>query len=108
MIEKIVNIYLIIDGNYITELKAIAYEIDGNDNEKIEFLKSQAKSDLNRAINFDIPQSNKGELMTYREFNKLAKYGTEYKLFERIFEYFELPENPLICVNPIVNGEIIK
>ncbi len=108
MTEKIVNIYLIIEGNYITEIKAIAYEKDGSDSEKIEFLKSQAENDLNRAINFDTPQNNKGELMTFKEFNKLSKYGNEYKLFEMIFEYFELPENPLICVNPIVDGKIMK
>jgi hypothetical protein len=106
VLEKIVNIYLIIEGEYISQFKGIAYEKDGSDFEKIEFLKSQAEKDLTRSINFPAPTSNKGDLMTYKQFNKLAKHGEEHKLFTEIFEYFELPENPLICVSPVVNGKI--
>ncbi len=106
LLEKIVNIYIIIEGETIKQLKGIAYEKEGTDYEKIEFLKSQAENDINRSINFNPPVSNKGDLMTYKQFNKLAKHGEEHKLFVEIFEYFDLPENPLICVSPVINGKI--
>jgi len=108
LLEKIVNIYIIIEGEYIKELKGIAYEKDGSDFEKIEFLKLQANKDINRSIGFNAPISNKGELMKYRQFNKLQKQGQEHKLFNEIFEHFELPENPLICVSPVIDGKIIS
>ncbi len=108
MLEKIVNIYLMIEGEYIKQLKGIAYEKDGNDTEKIDFLKTESFNDINRAIIFNAPISDKGELMSYRQFNKLAKYGKEHQLFGEIFEYFGLPENPLICVSPVIDGKIIS
>lgn len=45
--------------------------------------------------------------MSYSKFAKLEKQGMQYKLFEEIFLRFNVPENPLVCVTPVVDGEIL-
>lgn len=106
MSETILNIYVVIEENMVVKFKAKAYDSDDGDNEKINFLKSRAKQDSNSAYVFDAPQNEKGEFMNFNKFAKLEKSGMQFQLFEEIFSSFNVPENPLICVTPIVDGEI--
>ena len=45
--------------------------------------------------------------MNYNRFAKLEKRGMQFQLFEEIFSNFSLPEKPLICVTPVVDGKIL-
>ncbi len=105
MKEIILNIYLIIENGEVTNFKALSYDREGSDEEKIRFLKDNAEADFTKADDFDAPCDNKGNLMSYNRFSKLEKQGMHFTLFERIFKTFNVPENPLICVTPIVDGE---
>lgn len=107
MNEIILNIYLIINNGYVEEFRAIGYEMEGGDDNKIKFLKSKAEEDFVRAYHFDAPTNAKGKFMSYNKFYKLEKRGRQFELFEEIFENFEVPQNPLICVTPVVDGKII-
>jgi hypothetical protein len=106
MNEIILNIYLIINNNNVEAFKVVSYEMEGGDDRKIDFLKSCAKEDYSRAVIFDAPSDNNGKFMSYKKFHKLEKRGMHFQLFEEIFQRFDVPENPLICVTPVVNGEI--
>jgi len=103
--ETIVNIYLIIEDDLVTGFKAKAYEHEGTDNEKIDFLKRNAKSDFDSAYVFEAPIDKFGKFMPYKRFAKFEKQGMHYKLFEEIFSEFKVPDKPLVCVTPIVDGE---
>lgn len=104
MFEKIANIWLVINDNFVVGFRALAYEMEGGDDNKIAFLKEQAKKDYNSSYHFEAPQNKKGEYLKYNKFAKLEKQGMQFQLFEEIFEKFELPQNPIICVTPVVNG----
>ena len=106
MNETILNIYLIIDKDLVTAFKCKAYEKEGTDDEKIRFLKEHAKEDFKTSFHFDAPQNKNGEYMPYKKFAKIEAQGLQYKLFEEIFEKFSVPEKPLICVTPVVDGEV--
>lgn len=106
MIETILNIYLIIEKDYVTGFKAMAYEQDGSDDEKIKFLKTRALEDFESAHLFDAPRNKEGNFMSYKKFSKIEAQGMQYRLFEEIFGEFKVPEKPLICVTPVVNGEV--
>jgi hypothetical protein len=106
VIETIINIFLIIDKDNVTGFKAKAYEQDGSDEEKIKFLKTRAKEDFESAYKYDAPRNKRGEFMSYKKFSKIEAQGMQYRLFEEIFEKFKVPEKPLICVTPVVNGEV--
>ncbi|MCX7797916.1 MAG: hypothetical protein N2249_04760 [Melioribacter sp.] len=108
MLETILNIYIIIEKNYVVGFKAISYEVEGTDELKIKFLKENAKKDFDKAYHFSAPRNSKGEFMPYRKFSKLEAQGMQFQLFEEIFERFNVPENPLICVTPVVNGKILS
>jgi len=108
MKETILNIYLVINDGFITEFRAKSYKISGNDEEKISFLKAKAEYDFESAEVFDAPYDKKGEKMSYKKFYKLEKQGLQYQLFENIFDYFKLPENPLVCVTPVLDGKILS
>ncbi|MBN1301340.1 MAG: hypothetical protein JW995_08995 [Melioribacteraceae bacterium] len=107
MNEVILNIYLIIDNEKVTGFRAKAYESDDGDSQKIKFLKSRVLIDFENAYRFDAPVNPKGEFMKYRNFAKLEERGMHFQLFEEIFVKFNVPENPLICVTPVVDGKII-
>ena len=104
--ETILNIYLIIENNYVVGFKAKGYELDGDDKTKIQFLKKHAREDFPSAYVFDAPQNKKGSFMKYSQFSKLERQGLQFDLFEEIFEKFKAPSQPLVCVTPVVNGEV--
>jgi hypothetical protein len=106
MNEIILNIYLIINNGLVEEFRAVAYEKEGGDDNKIKYLKSRANEDYNKAYKFDAPQDKEGKFMSYKRFHKLEKRGMHFQLFEEIFSKFNVPQNPLICVTPVVDGEI--
>ncbi len=106
MNETILNIYLVINNGLVEGFRAIGYEMEGGDDRKIEFLKSRAKEDFEKAYKFDAPTDKKGKFMTYNRFHKFEKRGMHFQLFEEIFSNFDVAENPLICVTPVVDGEI--
>jgi hypothetical protein len=104
--ENILNLYIIIENDIITEIKAKSYSISGSDEEKIDFLKSKAGEDYNTAQIYQAPISKKDKLMTYKQFSKLEKQGIQFQLFEHIFVEHNLPKIPLVCLTPVVNGQI--
>ncbi len=106
MNEIILNIYLIINNDIVEQFRAVSYEMEGGDDRKINFLKSHAKEDFSKAVIFDAPSDKNGEFMSYKKFHKLEKRGMHFQLFEEIFERYGVPENPLICVTPVVDGKI--
>lgn len=108
MNEIILNIYLIINNNFVEEFRAAAYEREGGDDNKIKFLKSRAREDFDSAYRFDAPRDKNGKFMSYNRFAKLEKRGMQFQLFEEIFSNFNLPERPLICVTPVVDGKILS
>lgn len=108
MNEIILNIFLEIENNFVVGFKAKSYTSDEGDQQKIDFLKEHAKNDFKTAFHFDAPTNKKGEFMKYTSFAKLEKSGMHFQLFEEIFSKFHVPENPLICVTPIVDGKIIS
>jgi hypothetical protein len=107
MKELILNIYLIINKDYVEEFRAIGYEIEGDDDDKIKFLKGRAGEDFNASYKFNAPSDRLGRFMKYNKFAKLEDKGKQYQLFEEIFTEFNVPEHPLICVTPVVDGKII-
>ena len=107
MLETILNIYLVIQNGFVIAFKVKAYEIEGGDDDKIQYLKSRAREDYESAYKFDAPSNAKGEFLKYNKFAKLEKQGMHFQLFEEIFSSFKIPESPLICVTPVVDGEII-
>jgi len=108
MNEIILNIYLVITNGLVVEFRAIAYEMEGGDETKINFLKSKAKDDYEKAFNFDAPVNSNGKFMPYKKFSKLEKRGRQFELFEEIFSNYKVPQNPLICVTPVLDGKILS
>ena len=108
MKEIILNIYLIINNGIVEKFRAISYEVEGGDDYKIDYLKKRAEEDFSRAYHFDAPSDKFGKFMSYNRFSKLESRGRQFELFEEIFASFNIPEKPLICVTPVVDGKIVS
>lgn len=106
MNEIILNIYLIINDGLVAAFRVFAYERENGDDNKIKFLKSRVVEDYPNSYHFDAPSDKDGKFMSYNKFSRLEKRGLQFELFEEIFESFKVPQNPLICVTPVVDGEI--
>lgn len=107
MNEIILNIYIIIENNKVIEFKAVSYEMEGGDDNKIKFLKAHAPDDYKDALSFYAPCDKNGNFMPYGSFSKLEKKGRQFELFEEIFSHFKVPSNPLICVTPVQDGKLL-
>jgi hypothetical protein len=105
--EIILNIYLVIDNGQVVEFRAVAYEKEGGDDYKISFLKGRAAKDFEKAYRFDAPSDKNGNYMAYKKFARLEQRGKQFELFEEIFSRFSVPESPLICVTPVMDGKIL-
>ncbi len=108
MLETILNIYLIIENGYVVEFRAIDYSLEGSEDEKIKFLKSRAKEDYQISQRFNSPRNSAGQFMKYSKFSKLESQGMQFQLFEDIFREYNVPQNPLICVTPVVDGIVLS
>lgn len=106
MLETILNIFIIIEKGFVTAFKVKAHKMEGGDDDKIQFLKEHAKEDFPTAYHYDAPVDKKGRFMSYGRFSKFERQGMQYRLFEHIFNEYELPEKPMVCVTPVVDGEI--
>lgn len=107
MNETISNIYLIIENGLVIEYRANAYEIAGDDEDKIKYLKKRVKEDFSKAYKFDAPSDKYGRFMKYYKFAKLEDRGKHPNLYAEIFDKFNISERPLICVTPVVDGIIM-
>lgn len=108
MEETILNLYLVIEKNYITEFRAVAYQVEGSDDEKIALLKSRVTEDFYDAEIFNSPSNKNGKPMSYRQFSKLESQGKQFHFFEEIFQHFEVPKSPLVCLTPVMDGKILN
>jgi hypothetical protein len=87
---------------------AKAYQREGSDDEKIQFLKSKAKEDFYKSEKYHAPQNRKEQFMPYSKFAKLESQGLQFQLFEEIFSKYGVPQNPLVCVTPVVDGIVMS
>ena len=85
MNETILNIYLVINNGLVVEFRVVAYEMEGGDGRKIEFLKSKARADFDKAYKFDAPTDKKGKFMTYNRFHKFEKKECIFSFLKRFF-----------------------
>ena len=85
MNEIILNIYLIINNGFVIAFRAMGYEREGGDDNKINYLKSRVKEDFNSAYKFDAPQNEKGQFMKYNKFAKLEKEECIFNFLKRCF-----------------------
>lgn len=107
MNETILNIFLEIENGFVVGFKAHSYLSDDGDQQKIQLLKEKAYTDYAKSFHFDAPQDKNGAFMKYKSFSKLECRGMHFQLFEEIFSSFDVPENPLVCVTPVVDGKLI-
>lgn len=107
MNEIILNIYLIIENGFVIEYGAVAYEMEGGDDNKIAFLKENAPHDFEKAYRFIAYKDKNGNFLKYPKFAKLEDKGRHYEIYDEIFSKFSLPDMPLICVTPVVEGKIM-
>ncbi len=120
MTERIFNLYLFIQSGLtasgiIQELGARMHERSGTDADKIAFLQKQAAEDLAEVQRFPVPARyvlvaiNSAATqagLDYRGYEKLVQGGRHLEVFEEVFQAMDAPADPLICITPVVDGNI--
>ncbi len=113
--EKIINLFPIIEGQIINCIGFRIHEMEGTDEEKIEFLKSRVETDskemaitpLPEGFTIKHPDGTVTSGLSLERYNGLLHNGTDAILYEGIFQVFDFPESPLQVSTPIIDG-IIK
>ena len=114
MKEKLFNLFLFVMGDIIHEIGAVCHERAGTDAQKLAFLQSQVATDFPVAKRYPVPDryilaGDRGVAapggLRYQSYLKLTAMGRQTEFFEEVFQHLGAPENPLMCVTPIVNGQ---
>lgn len=115
MKEKIYNIFLETQGEYIRQIGVVEHLVSGTDQEKIDFLQKNAKLDITSMSTFPIPdrfQFIDDDNFRHKRVLRISKYrelnyiGKSYELFKEIFNYYDSPMEPLMCISFVVDGQL--
>jgi len=115
MQEKLFNLFLFVTDDVIREIGAVRHKHSGTDAEKLAFLQSQVATDFPIAKRYSVPNRyvlvqpkgiRKRGALRYQSYVQLAAIGKQIEFFEEIFEELEAPHNPLMCITPIVDGQL--
>lgn len=107
MKETIHNLYLFIQDENISEIGVQTYELDGTDEEKLNYLKSRVALDYKKSKRFKLPKKylqKDSSNLPYRRYFAMHRKGIHLDLFEDIFNHYNSPKAPLTIITPIVNG----
>lgn len=108
MNEKIFNLFLYINGEIIDQLGVVVHELNGTDEEKMDFLRNAVKSDYkvaDRAVVKSCSYGTSDSVFKYSSYFAMARLGRNIEVFEEIFSIHGASESPLYCVTSIVNGK---
>lgn len=108
MKEKFFNCFLYTDGTEISQLGVAVHEMDGSDEEKMEFLRRSVHSDCLIATLANVRSCSIGTsdgIFKYSSYMALVRSGRSLEIFEEFFARYDASANPLCCITPIVNGE---
>jgi hypothetical protein len=97
--ESIYNLFLIGDESYITHVGVQVHEADGNDADKIAFLRNSVNEDLVSAQRFPLKAPR-----SWEEHRKSGRGNRELELFEQVFKLVNAIATPLTLITPIING----
>jgi len=113
MKERIFNLFVYSNFDIISQVGAVCHEIEGNDEEKLSFLKSRVNIDFDTAETFPIPanisttyKGLKQNSIDYNTFRDLSYKGEALMIFEDVFIKYNANKNPLVVVTPVRNGKI--
>ena len=108
MKERVFNCFLYTDGEKISQLGVAVHEMDGSDEEKMEFLRRSVSSDCLIADIANVRSCTVGTsdgIFKYSSYMAMVRAGRSMEVFEEFFARHDAPESPLCCITPIVNGE---
>jgi hypothetical protein len=113
MTEKIFNLFVFSNLDFISQIGVVCHEIGGTDEEKLSYLHEKVVTDFSAVDKFDLPDNittkykglkrNGIDYMTYRD---LCNKGQSLIIFENVFKKYNASENPLAIVTPVENGKI--
>lgn len=108
MKETIYNIfYFSYDGIFITHVGIVPHEMDGDDNQKLQFLNSRLTSDLASCRSFHeihpsvLDSDNK---LTVVRYNTNLRIGNALAPFELALNAMKAPAEPLFIATPVLKG----
>jgi hypothetical protein len=97
--EKIFNLFLFVEKNKITEIGAVIYAPEIQDQQKIDFLRERVHQYCNTCDRFKLKKP-----LSWWDYQAMVRLGTNFKVFEDVFQHFEANIDPLCVITPIVDN----
>jgi hypothetical protein len=113
MSEIAANLFLYVEAGIIKSLGAVPHNVSGRDDEVVQFLQSRVAVDSGSAPRYSLPVAQiKASLgidatqgLPMDAFSYLGRTGNALRLFEGPLQNIKAPQNPLVCITPIVDGK---
>lgn len=97
--EHVFNIFVYFDKGSAIEYGACSHAIGGDDAEKIAYLRSRIEQDHRAARRYGFSRS-----FTIEEWRAVSRLGQCLTYFEEAFSCLGAPQEPLVCITPVVDG----
>lgn len=112
--ETIFNLYFYVSEDIISEVGAVVHRHSGSDDEKLLYLQQNVQHDFGKVKKFEVPPRFKikvnGDIkngIDFTSYRNLCNEGYGLSIFEKAFQFFSGPPDPLVVVTPVENG-IVK
>jgi hypothetical protein len=113
MSEIVANLFVYVHDGVVEELGVVRHDFEGTDDQKIAFLKSQVVTDASRATRHPLPVANiktwirvdATNGLPFQMYSYLARTGNALRFFEEPLAAINAPQEPLVCITPIVDGK---
>ncbi|MFZ4394610.1 MAG: hypothetical protein ACOYOU_03170 [Kiritimatiellia bacterium] len=111
--ERIVNLFVYIEGDRLCSFGAVVHLGQGSDDEKIAFLRDRVAVDAGQATHYPIPTASfnvwlgvdtKGDV-TFDMFSYLCRIGKALLVFEHVLRSVDVSQQPLVCITPVKDGK---
>jgi hypothetical protein len=113
MSEIVANLFVYVHDEVVEELGVVRHDLEGTDDQKIAFLKSQVIADASRSTRHPLPVANikiwigvdATNGLPFQMYSYLARTGNALRFFEEPLAAINAPQESLVCITPIVDGK---
>ena len=97
----------------IKKIAVKTHELEGSDEDKLNFLRGQVDDDLKDATEFPLPPrvfriygNTRVNELSFDAYQTLMAQGKSEQIFEEIYKKLNVPESPLRVITCVNNGQI--
>ncbi len=112
--ERIFNLFYYANMEIIGSVGYVEHLLGGTDEMKIAFLKLAVNEDFKAAVKMELPDNFQIKIdgvvrkgIDFPSYRNLSSMGHDTLIFDNIYRTLDIPNNALVVITPVKNGEVL-